>query len=93
MPDRNPFARKKSEPQEASHTETISVPWWHRSIRHPLSEQEFVRQFCVYIFETTTDRDLVRERQKVFKFISGILNPELQKAWAEYCKEFVDETV
>lgn len=93
MADRNPFARKKSEPQEASETETNLVPWWHRSIQHPLTEQEFVQQFCIYIFETTADRDLVRERQKVFRFISGILNPELQKEWAEYRKEFADETV
>lgn len=64
--------------------------WWERTIPHPMTDKQFVKAFCEYVFETTTDVSINIIRNRVFHFITNFMNPELANELEAYRKVHPD---
>lgn len=84
----DPLILSEAKPLKPKAPVLKQVPWWHRQIAHPLSDEQFVAAFCQYVFETTSDHSVAIARTRAFKFISNFMNPELQRELDAYRKEF-----
>lgn len=57
--------------------------WWD-GLAHPLTDDQFVLEFCRHVFNTTDDRSLATVRNRAFRFIRTFMAPELERQLTLY---------